>query len=736
MNSRHLTSVLGILFSFLTAEAAEIGMPIQLRLKSPAGVYPTEAGVSMKLQILSNAGCVLREESFAAQSVTNGSVSLSLGSGTVSGFDPALSITQVLSNSSAKNGLTCVDALGTVVSTSQTYNPGPSDSRLLRLTTTLLGELIRVDFPLKSVAYAVQAEAVGGKVAADILVQNSVTQLNQANLETVFASPANISNLVSLATTGAASSATNFSGALAGDVSGSQSAVSVNKIRGTAVSNSAPAVGQVLQFDGMQYAPVSLTGGAVSSVAGKTGVIVLDTNDINGLPSVVTAVAGATNLNTASTLMKRDASGNSSLNSLSANNVSTQNVYLYEATNTNSVQLKAPAAFANYALTFPTGLGSNGQLLSTDASGNLSWVSPAGLSNTGVIPGPYGSAAQVGSFTVDAQGRLSAASAINIAINPSQINAAGALVGQALKWNGSAWVASPDSNSGGTVTNVSSANAYLSVASGAAAPVLTLNVGTVANTVAAGNDARISGALQQAAFNGYVASAGCTSIESMYWNSVSSTFACQAIGTIPNATTAANFTGVVGGDVSGTQAALSVDKIKGIPVNAAAPVAGQALVFNGTEWIATTGFPSFARSTADQTFSAIALANATSLSFAVVAGKVYKFKFNVMYTSAATTTGLRLGLTYPAATSASAIANFTAGADGTAALFSGVINASGDSVQSTNAAAVTPAIMFSTVEGTIMPTAAGTVQLQAATELLASNVVIKAGSFVEVTVLP
>ncbi len=50
--------------------------------------------------------------------------------------------------------------------------------------------------------------------------------------------------------------------------------------------------------------------------------------------------------------------------------------------------------------------------------------------------------------------------------------------------------------SGGGVTNVTSANSYLSVATGTSTPQLTLNVGTTTNTVAAGNDSRITGAFQ------------------------------------------------------------------------------------------------------------------------------------------------------------------------------------------------------------------------------------------------
>ena len=71
----------------------------------------------------------------------------------------------------------------------------------------------------------------------------------------------------------------------------------------------------------------------------------------------------------------------------------------------------------------------------------------------------------------------------------------------------------------------------------------------------------------------------------MYWNSVSSTFSCQTIGTVANATTAVNFTGAVSGDVSGTQLALSVDRIKGIAVTSTAPSSGQVLQYNGAQYV-------------------------------------------------------------------------------------------------------------------------------------------------------
>jgi hypothetical protein len=49
----------------------------------------------------------------------------------------------------------------------------------------------------------------------------------------------------------------------------------------------------------------------------------------------------------------------------------------------------------------------------------------------------------------------------------------------------------------GTVTNVTSANSFVSIATGTTTPVITANVGTVANTLAAGNDTRLIGAAQK-----------------------------------------------------------------------------------------------------------------------------------------------------------------------------------------------------------------------------------------------
>ncbi|ROL61837.1 hypothetical protein D9V86_03725, partial [Bacteroidetes/Chlorobi group bacterium ChocPot_Mid] len=76
--------------------------------------------------------------------------------------------------------------------------------------------------------------------------------------------------------------------------------------------------------------------------------------------------------------------------------------------------------------------------VSTNApiTGDGTTGSPLGLANTSVTAGNYGSATQVGTFTVDAQGRLTNAG--NVTITGTVPN--GTASDQILVWNGSAWV--------------------------------------------------------------------------------------------------------------------------------------------------------------------------------------------------------------------------------------------------------------------------------------------------------
>lgn len=87
MNNVKLLLILVLMFSFQPAQA-EMGLPLQIKLKSPSGTYPTESGVNVKVYVLSPVtNCILREENFSSQNVVNGSLSLRLGVGILGSYD-------------------------------------------------------------------------------------------------------------------------------------------------------------------------------------------------------------------------------------------------------------------------------------------------------------------------------------------------------------------------------------------------------------------------------------------------------------------------------------------------------------------------------------------------------------------------------------------------------------------------------------------------------------------------
>lgn len=836
MNNTLLAGIFLLLAAAIPAQA-EMSIPVQLRVKSPSGLYPTESGVAFRLLVLSpGTNCILREENFSGQEIVNGNVNLSLGTGVLGSNDPALTLNQVFDNSTSKNNLDCVDANNNVIQNNQTYSPAADAGRALRVITTISSEPISVSFNMRAVPYAIQAESVGGKRAADILVTATGTQVTQTNLNNLLADATRLNNLLNLAINGESDTSVDFSGSLTGDVSGTQTTTSVDRIKGVAVSTTAPTTGQVMQYNGTQWAPSTLPGAPVTSVAGRTGDVVLTSADVSGLGSAaglnagsaagqvllldgsakipvstvpttvlntstaaagdvsgtfgalvvdlvgaktatqvantVDAVTAATNSNTASAIVRRDASGNVAVSNISTTSASTRSIYIFESSNTNSVRLQSPAAFADYVLTLPVDDGTANQVLTTDGSGVLSWGTP----NAGTVT----------SVTASAPLSSSGGSTPNITISQASGTTPGYLAsGDWTTFNNkqNALGYTP-LNAASNLSDLGSATtARSNLGLGGAA---VLNVGTAAGTVAAGDDSRITGALSVVAFNAYVASANCTTSQTMYWNSVSSTFLCQSInfpsppvttvagrsgdvtlasadisglgsaagyaaGTTANQvllldgfarmpasalpTTALTTSSTISGDVTGTLSATSVEKIRGVAVSSTAPVTGDALVYNGTQWVPSKGFPAFVKLSSDETFSSVTPASVTGMSFPVVNGVSYKYKFHVLYTSSQNTNGLRIGLSYPSVAWAAAQVEIPNAASSTEGIHQGSITASGGTVVAAN----TPTagtIYLATIEGMINPSSGGNVQLLAGVETGAADIVVRAGSYIEITTLP
>lgn len=494
--------------------------------------------------------CLLWEEQQTKDlSPTNGIFSITIADTSEPSLIPntlPFSLDRVFSNRTNFTSLT-----GCTIGT--TYNPTGSDGRTLQVyfreAPTDPWELM----PLTKINYV---PLTLNSLQLDGYSSNEFLKIDPASVYTTL-TPANVDTLEELIA-GTNAQYLKPSSAFMGDVTGTSNVTVVEKIRGTNVVATAPINGQVLKFNGTNWAPATDDTGATgdASYAAK-GLVQINTDQatsglfiasgVLAMPNLIsaggptggaqtvpiisydqkgrlTAVTTATVDDTTKLpLAGGTLSGNLNMGTnsitlatiVSATNLNARNLSL-EDNDTNFITIRTPTdVAANYILELPVDDGNSGQVLTTNGSGVLSWAN----------------------------------------------------------------------SSAGSVTSVTSANAYLSVATGTSTPVLTLNVGTTANTVAAGDDSRIVNAVQQATYAADLApAAACTTTQTPYWNTVSDLWDCQNIGTVANATTAVNFSGNLAGDVSGTQGVTSVDKIKGKSISAAT-VANQLMIYDGTNWL-------------------------------------------------------------------------------------------------------------------------------------------------------
>jgi len=141
--------------------------------------------------------------------------------------------------------------------------------------------------------------------------------------------------------------------------------------------------------------------------------------------------------------------------------------------------------------------------------------------------------------------------------------------------------------------------------------------------------------------------------------------------------------------------------------------------------------------TADETGATTATLQNTSLSFAVVNGSYYMFRFYCLMRSTGTSVGLKFGLTTPAFTTFGALARIPilVGSAGTSSgEVQGAITASGEFLV-TGAVPTANLDYLCTIEGTILPSADGTLMLQYAAETTGQTVTLRRGSAGELITL-
>jgi hypothetical protein len=325
------------------------------------------ASVVFTLSIRSvDTDCVLyREVQTLNLSTSNGYFSIGVGSEVGAPKraigDPGHPMTTVYRNTGSITGNSC------------TYNPAFGDQRELVVNVddgimneTLSAQLIK---SVPTAFVAENAESVGGIPGSSLLQINNGGGyvLNQSNLENVFTA-GNYSTLTSLLGGSSplynrpASNGTNVLPNVSAPSSPSAGQIwyNIGNIYyhdGTATRTISTSTGPLVETD----IPTLTTAGKVSGTAITSGNISTSGNFTT--TGTITATAAIT-----------------SSGALSGASVSSRSVNIFDSDDTNRILIQTPptaALSANYTLTLPTNDGAANQVLQTDGSGMLTWVTPA-----------------------------------------------------------------------------------------------------------------------------------------------------------------------------------------------------------------------------------------------------------------------------------------------------------------------------------------------------------------------
>lgn len=139
--------------------------------------------------------------------------------------------------------------------------------------------------------------------------------------------------------------------------------------------------------------------------------------------------------------------------------------------------------------------------------------------------------------------------------------------------------------------------------------------------------------------------------------------------------------------------------------------------------------PTVVKTSADQPFTTVTLANITGLTVPVVSGVAYQLDALLAITSAATTTGWQFGITGPAMSSFLAVCEYQSSAT---AWTSSTLTAPGGFTLVTAAYAANTPILVR-ISALVNPSANGSIQLQARSEVAGSAITVRRGATLTVT---
>ncbi|MCJ8276721.1 MAG: hypothetical protein MJK18_07755 [Bdellovibrionales bacterium] len=379
-----LTFIL-ILFS-VDVFASPEGFLYQGQIIKPSGQQLEDDSVLFTMQLYSPGveECLLYEETHTLNLVgSKGLFTIPVGDGVRSGsnFEDSSTLSQVFNNNSGAITPTTCDSVGS-------YTPGPNDSRLLRVTFDDGSGPITVsnDHRIMSTPFAQQAYRLEGLGSSDFIqVNNGAGQeLNQANMDTLFTT-ANHTELMALINgtssqylSGSPTSAFDVNNQRISNVAAPTSGTDAtnrdyvdNNIAGLGTDNAtlsglgAGQSGFVLSWNGSEWtataAPLDLTKHPLSGGT-MTGNLNMGNQDITNVNSIT--VTGGIGVGTG-------------LNSSGPISITQENELRLEDDDgtANYVGFKAANSLTgNQVWTLPTADGNNGEVLSTNGSGALSWI--------------------------------------------------------------------------------------------------------------------------------------------------------------------------------------------------------------------------------------------------------------------------------------------------------------------------------------------------------------------------
>lgn len=382
----------------------------QGRIKNSLGEALETSGVRFEFTIMNPAGtCALYREISNSIDMRNsaGVFDIPIGTGTKNfPTDPGFKLLDSFSNG---NVLNCEGG--------GTYTPVANDKRLLRVQfhDGSGWRLITPDNEIRSVPYAGHsqtaqvAQKLGTNSASDFLLKSALplcgagTFLRHIAPAGTFECSAPLvdgTNVVG----NISGSAAGFTGMLSGDVSGPQSATSVDRIKGVPLDMTGVDAGKVLKYDGSKWAPADDNAGAVTTLSGDVTATGSPVATVTLNDAVVTSVKIAdgtivdADISTSAEIADSKLATISTAGKVSGNAVTSGTIGGSTAINTsgliqtsnalrlysgaNHVELKAPPTLSSdLSFRLPDSAGSAGQVLVTNGAGTLSW---AGISSSSI----------------------------------------------------------------------------------------------------------------------------------------------------------------------------------------------------------------------------------------------------------------------------------------------------------------------------------------------------------------